>query len=227
MVHASRYGELAPLVTSLVPELEQATRAAADAELVSRARELLSDTCQAGYAIMARPGETGAAWIAADRAAFAAEAMHDPLIVAASRFRMAHVYLTPGQSTQAQAVAASVAEGLGQRAARETAPPALSLLGAFHLVLATAAHGTTTGAVVPVGDRQVGQGGLVSPGRVMGSSSRARHHTHRPLSRTAGAERGHSPLPGGRPGPLPLARPALTPLRASLTIHSTIAHRVR
>jgi transcriptional regulator with XRE-family HTH domain len=139
MVHASRYGELAPLVASLIPELEQAVRAAASGELAKAARELLSDTYQAVAAIMAKLGETDAAWIAADRAAFTAETLRDPLAVAASLFRMAHTFLTLGQIGQAQAVASTVVTGLEQRVAREPTAETLSLCGAFHLVLAIAA----------------------------------------------------------------------------------------
>lgn len=94
MVHASRYRELAPLVASLIPELEQAVRASAAPELTEAVRELLTDTYQAVAAMMAKLGETDAAWIAADRAAFAAEMLHDRLAVAASLFRMADVFLT-------------------------------------------------------------------------------------------------------------------------------------
>jgi transcriptional regulator with XRE-family HTH domain len=139
MVHASRYGELAPLVASLIPELEQATRDSASPELAEAARALLSDTYQAVAAIMAKLGEADAAWIAADRAAFTAEAMHNPLAVAASLFRMAHAFLTLGQIGQAQAVASAAISGLEERAARDPAPETLSLCGAFHLVLAIAA----------------------------------------------------------------------------------------
>jgi transcriptional regulator with XRE-family HTH domain len=139
MVHASRYGELAPVVTSLIPELEQAVRAPASAGLIEAARELLTDIYQAVAAIMAKLGETDAAWIAADRAAFTAEAMREPLAVAASMFRMAHALLTLRQIGQAQAVASATLAGLGQRAARDPAVEVLSLCGAFHLVLAIAA----------------------------------------------------------------------------------------
>jgi transcriptional regulator with XRE-family HTH domain len=139
MVHASRYGELAPLITSLIPELEQAVRATANAELIEAARELLSDTYQAVAAIMAKLGETDAAWIAADRAAFTAEITHDPLAVAASLFRMAHALLTLRQIGQAQAVASTTLTGLEQRATRDPAVEVLSLCGAFHLILAIAA----------------------------------------------------------------------------------------
>ncbi len=138
-VHGGRYVELAPSVASLIPELEQAVLAGANAELTEAARRLLSDTYQAVAAAMAKLGEADAASIAADRAPFAVEMLHDRLAVAASLFRMAQTFLTLGQIGQAQAVAKTVIGGLDQRAAKEPLPETLSLCGAFHLVLATAA----------------------------------------------------------------------------------------
>lgn len=139
LVHASRYNELAPLVARLIPELEEAVRADASGDQVEGARELLTDTYQAVSAMMAKLGETDAAWVAADRAALTAEAMHDPLAVAASLFRMAHAFLTLGQISQAQAVADAVIRGLEERTSQEATPEVLSLCGAFHLVSAIAA----------------------------------------------------------------------------------------
>jgi transcriptional regulator with XRE-family HTH domain len=136
LVHASRYNELAPLVADLVPDLETAVRAKGSAEQAREAHELLSDTYQAVAAMLAKIGEGDAAWIAADRAAFAAESTHNPLAVAASLFRMAHVFLSLGQLSQVQTVASATASGLDQQ---ETTPEVLSLRGAFRLVLAIAA----------------------------------------------------------------------------------------
>ncbi|HTR95060.1 MAG TPA: helix-turn-helix transcriptional regulator [Trebonia sp.] len=138
-VHGGRYVELAPSVASLIPELEQAVMAGANAKLTQAARSLLSDTYQAVAAAMAKLGEAQAASIAADRAAFAAEMLHDRLAVAASLFRMAQTFLTLGQIGQAQAVARTVIGGLDQGAVGEPLPETLSLCGAFHLVLATTA----------------------------------------------------------------------------------------
>jgi transcriptional regulator with XRE-family HTH domain len=139
MVHSSRYNDLAPIVANLIPGLEQAVRTADDPDLAESAREILSDTYQAVSAMMGKLGELDAAWIAADRAAFVAEAQHRPLALAASLFRMAHVFLSLGQVTQAQVVAQAAAESLKERTATDTAPEVLSLWGAFHLVLAIAA----------------------------------------------------------------------------------------
>jgi transcriptional regulator with XRE-family HTH domain len=135
-VHASLYNELAPLVADLVPQLEQAARAEDSPEQAKAAREMLTDTYQAVAAMLAKIGEGDAAWIAADRAAFVAESLNNPLAVAASLFRMAHVFLSLGLLSQAQAVASATANGLDQQSAT---PEVLSLRGAFRLVLAIAA----------------------------------------------------------------------------------------
>ena len=115
LVHASRYNDLAPLVADLVPRLERAVRGKASAEQARAARELLTDTYQAVAATLAKIGEGDAAWIAADRAAFVAESTGNPLAVAASLFRMAHVFLSLGLLAQAQAVASATASGLDRQ----------------------------------------------------------------------------------------------------------------
>jgi tetratricopeptide (TPR) repeat protein len=140
MVHASRYRSWRRLSRSWFPSWsEQAVRADGSTELTEVARELLTDTYQAVAAMMAKLGETDAAWIAADRAAFTAEMRHDRLAVAASLFRMAHVFLTLRQTDQAQAVASAAIKGLERNTVGEPTTGALSLVGAFHLVLAIAA----------------------------------------------------------------------------------------
>ncbi len=139
LVHASRYSELAPLMNDLIPGLERAARASAGTDLAESVGTLLSDTYQAAAAVMAKLGEADAAWVAADRAAFTAEAIGDPLAVAASLFRMAHAFLSLGQLAQAHKVATATIAGLEQRAAENPAPETLSLSGAFHLVLAVTA----------------------------------------------------------------------------------------
>jgi hypothetical protein len=97
-VHASGCTELAPIVAALIPGLEAASRNARTEQLRHQARELLADTYQATAATMSKLGETDAAWIAADRAAFTAEAIDAPLTVAASMFRMAHVFSASARS---------------------------------------------------------------------------------------------------------------------------------
>ena len=139
LVHASKYTALAPVLSALIPGLETAARTMRTEALQHEARELLADTYQATAAAMAKMGEADAAWIAADRAAFTAETIGAPLTVAASMFRMAHVFLSLGQVDQAQQVAAGTAQSLEAIVAADPPVEALSLYGALHLVLAIAA----------------------------------------------------------------------------------------
>jgi len=138
LVHESQYTKLAPLLSSLIPDLEKATRNAQSEELRTAARELLTDTYQATAAALSKLGEADAAWIAADRAAFIAESIGEPLSVAASMFRMAHVFLSLGQISQAQQVANTTSQALEPLIDADPTAKALSLFGAFHLVLAIA-----------------------------------------------------------------------------------------
>lgn len=139
LVHASEYRELAPIVTKLIPGLEAAVRLTDNPLEAEHLRNLLSDTYQAVSAMMGKLGESDAAWIAADRAAFVAEAQQDPLMLAASLFRMAHVFLSLGRIGQVQATALPAITSLNTRAEEHGSVETWSLLGAFHLVLAIAA----------------------------------------------------------------------------------------
>jgi transcriptional regulator with XRE-family HTH domain len=139
LVQASRYTELAPILAVLIPGMEIITRQAKDQQVREVALDLLGDTYLATAALMAKLGETDAAWVAADRAAFCAEKAGEPLAVAASMFRMAHVFLVLGRMDQAQQVAASTAQALEPRITDQTGAEALSLYGGLHLVLAVAA----------------------------------------------------------------------------------------
>jgi transcriptional regulator with XRE-family HTH domain len=139
MVHESRYSELAPLLSRLIVGLElSARRITAEAD-TREVRGLLADTYQAASAALAKLGDADAAWIAADRAAFVSEALDSPLAVAASLFRMAHVFLSLGHLPQAQKVAADAAAALESRISTDGDIETLSLYGAFQLVLAIAA----------------------------------------------------------------------------------------
>ncbi|GIH19166.1 transcriptional regulator [Rugosimonospora africana] len=139
MVHASRYSELAPILRSLISDLEAAVRGVASDDLRRSARELLTDTYQATAAILAKLAETDAAWVAADRAAFIAETIGAPLAVAASLFRMAHTFLSLSQVTQAQEVAKAAVAALETRISNQPESEALSLYGGFQLILAVSA----------------------------------------------------------------------------------------
>ncbi|MEU6036885.1 helix-turn-helix transcriptional regulator [Actinomadura sp. NPDC047616] len=139
LLHQSRYDELEPLLARLIPALEQATRQAGN-ETSTRAYELLAKTYQAAASMLARLGESDAAWIAADRAVRTAEQTSEPLSVVAGLFRMAHAFLGLRQLQEAHHVAHGAASVLRPRAQEEDAPrELLSLYGAMNLVLAVIA----------------------------------------------------------------------------------------
>ncbi len=136
MVHGSRYGELAPLLSRLISDLELAIRRNPEAD---EARRLLVDSYQAAAAALAKTGDGDAAWIAADRAVLMSETIGSPIALAASLFRMAHVFLSLGLIQQTQKVAFSAVSALEPRIDSDSDVETLSLYGAFHLVLAVAA----------------------------------------------------------------------------------------
>ncbi|MGH3445992.1 MAG: helix-turn-helix domain-containing protein [Nocardioidaceae bacterium] len=139
MLHDSRYSELAPALAELIPALEHASRAGDTEADQVRARRLLSDTYQVTAAMLARTSENDAAWVAADRAAFVAERLDEPLVVAAGLFRMAHVFLSLRQLRQAQWVAETASRALEPPAGDDVDVRVLSLYGAFQLVLSVVA----------------------------------------------------------------------------------------
>lgn len=138
MVHESRYGELAPLLSKLIGDLELVVRRGPEAD-ANEARKLLVDTYQAAAAALTKIGDSDAAWIAADRAVFVSETIDSPLALAAGLFRMAHVFLSLRQIQQTQKVALTAATALESRIDGDSDIETLSLYGAFHLVLAVAA----------------------------------------------------------------------------------------
>lgn len=140
LVHEARYDELTALLAELIPTMERATRTAASEEMQGDARRLLADTYQMAAAMLAKTSETDAAWVAADRAAFVAEQVEDPLLVAAGMFRMAHVFVSLRHLSQARHVGESATCALESIASGKNADPrALSIYGAFQLVLAVIA----------------------------------------------------------------------------------------
>lgn len=139
LTHETRYGELAPLLTELLPALELAARKATTSEEREEAHRLLADTYQAASAMLAKLSENDAAWVAADRATFTAERSGDPLLVTASLFRMAHVFMSLRQLGQAQQAAEAASNALEPRTGDGADAEELSLYGALQLVLSVVA----------------------------------------------------------------------------------------
>jgi hypothetical protein len=135
-MHASRYNELGPLLTELIPLLEEGLRVASESDRPAFL-QLLAETYQTTAALMSKVSEPDAGWIASDRAVLLAEQLGEPLQVCAGQFRMAHSFLSSGYLPQARHVAQTAADALSGRAKKSD--EAASLFGAFHLVLAVVA----------------------------------------------------------------------------------------
>jgi transcriptional regulator with XRE-family HTH domain/tetratricopeptide (TPR) repeat protein len=139
LTHAGRYTELTELLSGLVPDLEMASRSAAEGQRAEVA-ELLATAYQACSAALAKIGETDAAWIAADRAMAAAERAGNPMLVAAGAFRLVFVFINARHFGQAEETARTAAEAL-QSLADQGDQQAMSLWGGLTLQRAViAAH---------------------------------------------------------------------------------------
>ena len=139
LTHAGRYAELTELLSGLVPDLEMASRSAAESQRAG-VSELLATAYQACSAALAKIGEPDAAWIAADRAMAAAERAGNPMLVAAGAFRLVFVFINARHFGQAEETARTAAEAL-QSLAEQGDEQAMSLWGGLTLQRAViAAH---------------------------------------------------------------------------------------
>ena len=102
-------------------------------------------------ALLSRVGEPFLAWAAADRAMFAAEQFGDPLLAAASAWRVSYMIIGRKHPQEALKVAMAAAAAL-ERRTRVPSPERLSVYGALHLAAATAAAASfdreTTGSLL-------------------------------------------------------------------------------
>lgn len=133
LTHAGQLAQLSSLAVTLLPELERVARTAPQ-EQRTELRLLLSRAYQALSAAFVRQGEADAAWVAADRAIYAAERSGDPLHVCASIFRMAQAFVRLRSLGQAEHAAATAIDALNRQG--DQSPEALSVVGSLHLVLA-------------------------------------------------------------------------------------------
>lgn len=88
--------------------------------------------------ILNRVGEAELAWMAADRSLAAAQDADNPLLAAASAYRLGYVFVRMRKPEKAKSLALSSAAALGQTSDRRD-PQRLSLVGGLHLVGVTAA----------------------------------------------------------------------------------------
>jgi transcriptional regulator with XRE-family HTH domain len=137
LVHEAGYGELGRLLPELIQECERAAWGRAP-DGCGDAFRLLAELYQAVAAMMAKLGESDAAWVAADRSAFAARRAGDPVLAAAGDFRLGHAFMSAGKLDQAER-AADVAAGMLEREVPGDRIDAMAVRGALYLVKAVAA----------------------------------------------------------------------------------------
>jgi transcriptional regulator with XRE-family HTH domain len=132
----TRYDAAGRILPRLIRDVETAVRVAGSASAaacVVRAR-VYGTTA----ALLSRVGEPFLAWAAADRAMFAAEQSGDPLLAAASAWRMS--YMITGRKHPQEAIDLAMAAAAAlESAKRALSPERLSVYGALHLAAATAA----------------------------------------------------------------------------------------
>lgn len=144
LTHASEYGSLGPLLSSLLLDGERAAHGV-NGERRAQVFELLAKTYQAVAAVMAKLGEIELAWVAADRSIMAAERADTPLLTVVGVFRLAHAFLSAWRLEQAERAAASGALALASKV-NGGAPEVVSLYGALNLVRAVVAPRRGDGA---------------------------------------------------------------------------------
>lgn len=134
LAHTSNYDDLGLLLVELIPRLEVTARRHRGPEGAA-AFELLALAYQAATELLAKVGEAGAAWVAADRAMSAAERAGVPILAAVSAFRLTHAFVNGRRLDQAQHVATRAVRVLEDHV--EDGPPELvSVFGALHLMAA-------------------------------------------------------------------------------------------
>jgi hypothetical protein len=107
----SHYLQLGKVLSGLLAEAQVATRELAG-EDQAMAFGLLAHSYNTASSVLRKLGDNGLAMIAADRAVQAARTVGEPLLMAASAYRLANVFLPAGRTVDAKEVALSAASSL-------------------------------------------------------------------------------------------------------------------
>lgn len=134
--HSSSYEQLGKLLLELLPQMETAARAAAGEES-RKAYGALAKAYYAAAAVLAKMGQTAAAWVAVERGIAAAERSGDPLLMAEGAFRLTLVFQGARWLDLARRSAESAVAALEQLDSSSLA--AMSVGGALRLQLAVIA----------------------------------------------------------------------------------------
>ncbi|PZT71551.1 helix-turn-helix domain-containing protein [Streptomyces sp. AC1-42T] len=133
LTHDGQFADVSALVTELVPALERCVRTVDGGEQ-SAAYLLLARMYQALAAAFVRQDQADAAWVAADRAIWAAERSGQPLHVCAGVFRMVQAFVRLKHLDQAEHAATSAITAL--EGVQEMPPEGLSVVGSLYLARA-------------------------------------------------------------------------------------------
>lgn len=134
--HEGNFADVSARLTDLLPDLEQTVRIVDDARR-PEAYLLLARTYQALAAAFVRQDEADAAWVAADRAVWAAEESGDPLHVCAGVFRMVQAFVRLKRLGQAEHAARTAIQALAAIDGQgKLTVEGMSVLGSLYLALA-------------------------------------------------------------------------------------------
>ena len=112
-------------------------RGTTNPQLRATAFGLLAHSYNTASSVLRRLGDNGLAMIAADRAVQAARTVGEPLLLAASAYRLANVFLPAGRTVEAKEVALSAASSL--ESSLDTSTTHLATWGSLLLTAAIAA----------------------------------------------------------------------------------------
>src|SRR5439155_14534501 len=130
---ATRYDAAGRILPGLIRAVEATARIAGSGSPAACAvRARVYDITAA---LLSRVGEPFLAWAAADRAMFAAEQSGDPLLAAASAWRMSYMITGRKHPQEGLNLAMAAATTL-ERRTRAPSPERLSVYGALHLAAA-------------------------------------------------------------------------------------------
>jgi len=132
----SHYMELGEVLPQLLADTQVASHELAGDQQAA-AFGLLTHTYNTASSVLRKLGDNGLAVIAADRAVQASRAVGEPLLVAASAYRLANVFLPGGRVVEAKEVAIFAASGL--EASLDTSAAHLATWGGLLLTAAVAA----------------------------------------------------------------------------------------
>ncbi|MFI9772448.1 helix-turn-helix domain-containing protein [Streptomyces sp. NPDC052415] len=136
LTHEGRFAEVSARLTDLLPDLEQTVRITEPGDR-DTAYLQLARTYQALAAAFVRQDAADAAWVAADRAIWAAEKSNDPMNVCAGVFRMVQAFVRLKRLDQAEHAAQTSVDALIALDQSGKLPvEGMSVLGSLHLALA-------------------------------------------------------------------------------------------